>query len=136
MRKFCLDKQCRRRGRLLSASQFPRCKGRVDNLNTYCKECSVRRVREYRERVRAKKQAHQIALGIDRKPMIRAPYFDAFTKVYEAICKGSRTREEIHEATGVDYDRIGEAICELVWDCKVVKIKQRQLVLVEDELAA
>jgi hypothetical protein len=51
----------------------------------------------------------------------------AFTKVYDAINSGCRTREQIRKETKLDYDSIGEALVELVFDCKAIRIQDREL---------
>lgn len=91
--------------------------GRCDGLNIYCKQCR----REDMARRRATARAQQV----ERKPMMLAKA-DPFTKVYQAIKSGCRTRQQIHQITRLSYDSIGEALVELVWECKAVKIEKRE----------
>lgn len=121
--KPCTDSQCKRKGELLPLSEFYRNRARVDQHNPHCKECHLRRVHEHRERERARKKA-VAGPEVERKPMVLTSC--AFSLVYEAVRKGCRTRQEIHLETGLDYDSIGEALAELVFDCKAVKIQHRE----------
>jgi hypothetical protein len=53
----------------------------------------------------------------------------AFSQVYDAVNKGCRTREEIRRETKLDWDSIGEALTELIFDCKAIRIQDRKLYL-------
>jgi hypothetical protein len=70
---------------------------------------------------------------IEREPVLSRSGF-AFSLVYDAINKGCRTRESIRRETKLDWDSIGEALLELIWDCKAVRIQGRELVLVDAEI--
>jgi hypothetical protein len=50
----------------------------------------------------------------------------AFSKVYDAVNNGCRTREEIRRETKLDWDSIGEALTELIFDCKAIRIQDRE----------
>jgi hypothetical protein len=50
----------------------------------------------------------------------------AFSQVYDAVNNGCRTREAIRRETKLDYDQIGEALCELLWECKAIRIQERE----------
>lgn len=127
-RKFCQDQQCRRAGKRLALDQFPRNRTMKDGRFSYCLECASRKTKEYRLRLRAKKAAQPHA---ERKKMIIAkPRFIALSKVYNAIAEGARTRKEIKAKTELNYDLIGDALCELLWARGIV-IKDREFVLIE-----
>jgi hypothetical protein len=103
-----------------------------DGRFSYCRECAIRRTKEYRDRVRAKKAAQPAPSEVERKPMAVAKGGIALSLVYDSIRSGRRTIREIHEHTELDYDTIGEALCELLWEAKAVRIINREFVLVED----
>ena len=124
--KICKDTQCKRPGQQLRLSEFPRDRRADDQRYLYCKECSRRRSRAQRERDGAREYRRR-ELGIDRKPMILSSM--AFSKVYDAVNNGCRTREEIKRETKLDWDSIGDALVELVWDCKAIRIQDRKLYL-------
>src|ERR1043165_2919954 len=123
--KFCKDSQCRRSGQRLSLSEFPRDQRSDDGRYIYCSECSRRKSRELRAR-RGAQERRKRDLGIDRIQMVLSDEM-AFTKVYDAVNSGCRTREQIRKETKLDYDSIGEALVELVFDCKAIRIQDREL---------
>ena len=82
-------------------------------LHPYCKECARDMQRESRAR-----NKHFMA----RKAMVVAvAKADPVCKVYEAIRNGLKTRVEIRLATKLNYDQIGDALAELMFDCKAVR---------------
>lgn len=129
MLKPCKDIKCERKGELLSLTDFPRNRRLEHGRHLYCRRCCQRRATESR-RARGAREYTK------RKPMVivgaRDPF--AFSKVYDAVCKGCKTREEIRAETQLHFDDIGEALTELVFECKAVRIErvgqQRELVLV------
>lgn len=104
--KSCLDPKCRRKDQLLPLTDFYRDNSRRDGYAYICKECKSRRASA--ERL-AKKDPE-----VQRKPCER---------VYLAVRRGSRTREQIGEATKLDEDVISDALAEL-WDIGSVKIER------------
>jgi hypothetical protein len=50
----------------------------------------------------------------------------AFSQVYDAVNNGCRTREAIRRETKLDYDLIGDALTELIWECKAIRIQERE----------
>lgn len=73
---------------------------------------------------------------IERKPNLIATNPFAFSLVYDAIQKGYRTREQIHWFTKLDYDSIGLALVELVYEAKGIVIHNREYVPIEELVAA
>lgn len=133
MKKACRDQQCRRAGKPLALTEFPRNKNMKDERFSYCRECAIRRTQEYRERVKEKKAAQPKPVKVERKPMIAAQgYGLAFSKVYDAIISGKRTRKQIRAETKLDYDTIGECLCELLWEAGAVRIVNRKFVPIEE----
>lgn len=128
--KICKDTKCTRAGQRLRLTEFPRDRRADDGRYVYCKVCCVRRSRELRA-AKGAREYRRRELGIERKPMVLSPNFTAFSKVYDAINKGCRTRESIRRETKLDWDSIGDALTELIWDCKAVRIQGRELVLVD-----
>lgn len=130
MRKICRDTQCRRAGKRLALEEFPRNQNMSDGRFSYCRECAGRRTKEYRARLKVKKEAQrkeQIEVVKKQKEQEPPP----LCKVYDAICAGARTRQAIYKATELDYDEIGEALCEL-WEAKAVLIRDREILLAEE----
>lgn len=133
MTKLCADKQCRRSGRRLGLSEFP-VNNRSDDGRYYiCKECAARKTYE-RRGGRAKE--HKYLPSVQRKAMFVAQAPNALTKVYDQIAQGPTTRNKIRAATGLDWDSITESLAELVFECRAVKIEQRQFVLTNPECVA
>lgn len=122
--KRCKDSKCNRKGQMLRPSEFPICRRNTDGRYLYCRECCRRRSRELRA-AKGAREYRRRELGIERKPNVLSPAF-AFSQVYDAVNRGCRTREEIRWATKLDYDLIGEALVELVWECKAIRIQQRE----------
>src|ERR1051326_8040214 len=125
--KICKDINCNRRGQMLRLGEFPICRRNDDGRYIYCLECCRRRSRELRA-AKGAREYRRRELGIDRKPMVLSPGI-AFSKVYDAVNNGCRTREEIRRETKLDWDSIGEALVELVWECKAIRIQDRKLYL-------
>lgn len=121
--KECKDIYCSRAGRKLSPSEFPRDRRADDGRYVYCLECSRRRSRELRAK-RGAREYRRVELGIERKPMVLSGI--AFSKVYDAVNNGCRTREAIRRETKLDWDSIGEALTELIFDCKAIRIQDRE----------
>src|ERR1051326_8147587 len=109
--------RCPSCGRDLPESSFGVCRARKSGRNCYCRQCAYKQVREYRQRVREYKKAHGLLGKVGRKPMVLAPV-DAFSKVYEVLQSGPMTRETIKEKTKLSFDLIGEALTELIFECK------------------
>ena len=122
--KICKDTNCERAGRMLRLSEFPRCRRNDDGRYIYCLDCCRRRSRALRA-ARGARENRRRELGIERKPNVMSPGI-AFSKVYDAVNRGCKTREEIRRETKLDYDSIGEALCELVFDCKAIRIQDRE----------
>jgi hypothetical protein len=59
----------------------------------------------------------------ERKPMVKAK-LTISDRVRNAINEGKFTRESIHQATGLTFDQIGDALVVLLWDSKTVRIKR------------
>ena len=127
MKKRCADSQCRRKGRRLALTEFPINRRASTGRHSYCYQCAARRMKDTRRR--AKEAGAELA----RKASVLAESSDPFVKVYWAIVDGCKTREEISAKTHLRYEAIGDALAELVFDCKAVKIVNRKLVLVESE---
>lgn len=120
----CKDINCERAGKDLRLSEFPVCRRSKTGRYLYCRSCCIRRSRALRAAKGARERRRR-ELGIERKPNVISPGI-ALEKVYEALICGCRTREEIRRQTQLDYDLIGDALTELVFDCKAVKIERRQ----------
>src|SRR5687768_763236 len=133
MTKICGNKECLRAGQRLGLSEFPLNRQSTDGRYYICKDCAALKT----EMIRVRKGKKPRYSGVQRKPMVVAQAFTAsvkaFCKVYDAISQGCRTRQAIQRKTQLSYDLIGEAIVELVFDCKAVKIVNRDLVLIESE---
>lgn len=114
---LCLDKQCARKGERLRPDDFPRDRRRASGRYIYCRACCVRRERKRRAEKGAREYRRRELGIIDREPE-RISYGFAFSLVYESINRGARTREEIHQLTGVDYDMLGEVLVELMYAAK------------------
>lgn len=122
--KLCGDKQCTRANQLLSLDQFCVNKRREDQRNLYCKECSVRRNQECRDRKRERREARLAALEakvrvekVERKPTKLSPE----ELVTRELRKGPRTRDEIKEATELDEQIISDVLADH-WDREAVRI--------------
>jgi hypothetical protein len=126
--KACKDTNCTRPGQQLSLSEFPRDRRADDQRYVYCKECCRRRSRDLRAS-RGAREYQKRDLGIERKPMVLSPSM-AFSLVYDAVNSGCRTREAIQRETKLDYDSIGEALTELIFDCKAIRVQEREFHLV------
>lgn len=124
--KICKDTNCKRLGQKLSLSEFPRDPRAADGRYAYCKECCRRRSRAIRAAKGARKRTFKRSLVIERKPMVLSLNPMAFSQVYEAVNNGCRTREAIRRETKLGYDQIGEALCELLWECKAIRIQERE----------
>jgi|SRR6185369_2015486 len=129
--KYCKDRLCERAGELLPLDDFPRNAESKDKHYLYCRECCARRSRELRI-----KKGFKPGLKITRKPMLAASGGLALGKVYDAIRSGYTTREEIQRRTQLDYETIGLALCELVFEAKGVRIEDRKFVLIDSESVA
>lgn len=135
MTKLCADKQCRRAGRRLKLTEFPRNQKTKSGRHPYCYECTARRQRESRVRVKAAREARR-KYEVERKPMVLSEAQDPFVKVYWAIVDGCRTREQLRSKTLLSYTAIGDALVELIYECKAVRIQDREFVLVNSQLVA
>ena len=126
--KFCTDKQCERSSQLLNADQFYEKSDSVDKLDPYCNRCRSRRGRDWY----AKKISGQFRRNRSTVQRVQEPTRSgfAFSLVYEAINKGCTTRESIRRETKLDWDSIGDALTELVFDCKAIRIQDREFRLV------
>lgn len=124
--KPCRDQQCRRSGQLLTESEFPVNRFLKSGRGIYCLECCRRRQAEFRRRKGARQRRPRRSDEPGRKPMVIIGNGFALSMVYDAIQKGCKTRQEIHEETGLSYDDIGSALVELVWECKAVRIQERE----------
>lgn len=137
MTKLCVDKQCRRAGRRLKLTEFPHNKKTKSGRHPYCYECTARRQRESRVRVKAAKEARRkYEVEVKRKPMVLSETQDPFVKVYWAIVDGCRTREQLRSKTLLGYSAIGDALVELIYECKAVRIQDREFVLADSQLVA
>lgn len=135
MTKLCGDKQCNRAGQRLKLSEFPYNEKTKTKRHSYCRKCTNRRQAESRARIKAA-NAERMKYELERKPMVLSEAQDPFVKVYWAIVGGCRTREQLKSKTLLSYSAIGDALVELVYECKVVKIEDRRFVLVNSERAA
>ena len=120
--KPCGDKNCRRSGKKLRLTEFPRNRSSPDQRGTYCRECSLRRTHEYRDRKRAHKRAQEAArpvVQVVRKPNVLA----AFDKIKQHVGNGA-TREELHERTGFDYDELGDLLAVMTFDYQALRIER------------
>jgi hypothetical protein len=133
MKKRCADNQCRRKGRRMPLTEFPINRRASTGRHSYCYECAARRMKDTRRRAREAK-AELLKHDLERKQNVLAEAADPFVKVYWAIVDGCKTRQELHAKTHLNYGAIGDALAELVFDCKVVRIVNREFVLVESEL--
>lgn len=131
MKKVCKNQQCSRVGLLLSLSEFPRNKHSPDGRYLYCLECCRLKTRALRGVKQVRKYRRQ-ELGIERKPMKMAGSGLALSLVYEAIRSGLRTREAIQRKTRLSYDEVGDALTELIWEARAVRIKNREFLLIGD----
>jgi len=123
--KECGDKLCRRLGKRLRASAFPVNNRRVDKLGPYCRECSVRRVHEYRARKKITRLAQKEARLRLQVELPRKPNITATERVKQAIERGATTIELIKQETKFNYDLLGDLLVEMVWESKTVKIERR-----------
>lgn len=135
MSKICGNKECLRAGQRLGLSEFPLNRQSPDGRYYICKDCAALKT----EMIRVSKgKKPRYSDSVQRKPVMVAQAFTAsvkaFCEVYDAIKEGCRTRQEIQRKTQLGYDLIGEALVELIWNCKVARIVNREFVLVESEL--
>lgn len=120
--KACKDIKCRRSGQKLRLSEFPVNRRSEDGHYIYCLDCCRRRSRETRRAKGARERTfREQGIDIDRKPMVQSMM--AFSQVHDAINKGCKTREEIQQATKLNYDLIGDALAEL-WEVKGIKLER------------
>lgn len=133
--KLCGDSDCERLGERLNSDQFYARSKSDDGLDLYCIKCRTRRVHESRRRSREHyKRKHPVVKK--QKPAVKNTF--AFSLVYDAIKSGSKTREQIQRVTKLSFDEIGEALLELVFEARGVRIQDREFVLndVEEKIAA
>lgn len=121
--KFCGDKNCRRSGKKLRLTQFPKNRTRSDGRNVYCRECSIRRVKEFRVKNREKKQADKAARALALEVQRKANILAATYKIKEHVGTGA-TREELHERTGFDYDELGDLLAVMTFDYQALRIER------------
>lgn len=130
--KYCKDRLCERAGELLPLDDFPRNRMSKDRHYLFCKECCRRRSRESY----GKRTGYKAKVIPRRKPMLVAINGLDLSKVYDAIRAGFTTREQIQRRTQLDYETIGLALCELVFEAKGVRIEHRKFVLNDVESVA
>lgn len=102
-----------------------------DGFDLYCRVCRRRRNKDSRDF--CKRFPHR---RVKRKPAtIAMSKKDPLAEVYEAIAKGRNTREGIQRSTHLHYDEIGDALVELIFEHRAVRIQNRSFVLVADREA-
>lgn len=110
---------------------FGICRARKDGHNLYCKSCVIDIVHAQRDRKRAMKRARKRAQDnakqelaeFQRKPNIVSPIVHTpLSKVWFAVQNGHRTRMEIKNATGLDFDAIGDALATLAFDRNDIRL--------------
>jgi hypothetical protein len=129
--KFCADETCDRYGRPLGLSEFPRNAASKDGRYYICKECCKEKSRLVRRRKGVKERKKP-----PRKQTAISKGGKGLSVVYESIANGCSTRSAIKQATQLGWDEIGEALVELIWNCKAVRIVDRKFVLVGSESKA
>lgn len=116
--KRCL--RCKRRKSI--EKHFGICRSRSDGRNPYCKRCVLIMVHAFRERKREMKRRVRMVLAQapERKPeRICIP---GVIQVQRAIKSGCRTREEIKQATKLEWDALGDALLYLAYEINQLQI--------------
>jgi hypothetical protein len=95
-------------------------RGRPDGHNLYCKSCIRQKSNAQRTHIRTLNRARRefLAQLPERKPEVVSNPIVRFTgldRVSHAIKQGSRTRDEIQQATGLSMDELCDLLADL-WD--------------------
>lgn len=120
-------KRCPVCNRDLDIDEFGICRPRKDGRNLYCKECIREKVKQHRRLKKTYRQAQKSLLEQpDRKPLVMSPVprITTIDKVRIAIERGARTREEIKDASCLDWDEVTDALAILAFDQRTIQLQK------------
>lgn len=99
---------------------FGICRSRPDGRNLYCKACNRAKVTAARQVLRERKQERKAARAdvvVVQPPITKAQLTkeqEIARLVYYAIEAGAHTRREIRSRTGLNLERVGDGLADLL----------------------